>query len=350
MHHALTRVGTGIRAEGLTSCFGSRCVGGTDGPLCRALSGVNHCSSDKGFSCTWGWDVTRAYVLSIRVVSGNPNGVRVVGKSNWTGRGITFSRSDLDIALKEGLGSPGVYILLGDDPDQEFDGLIYVGQAEDVGTRLKQHQGDDKKDFWTHTVVFMSIDSGLNRAHIRYLEFHLLRRADSAGRLQVKNGNRPSEPALSNNVQIEAEGFLSEILTILPVLGVSAFDQPIVSRSEVQGCYFLGSPQASAEGIDRSDGFLVLEGSKARLETFASMGSGYKQQRERLIKKGVLVKESDAYRLVKDHLFPSPSAAAEVLLGRSANGRIEWRDENKVTLKQNQVTDAGGLLVESADN
>ena len=288
------------------------------------------------------------YVLSIRVVSGDPNGVRVVGKSNWTGRGITFSRSDLDIALKEGIESPGVYILLGEDPQQEFDGQMYVGQAEDVGARLKQHQGDDKKDFWTRTIVFVSKDSGLNRAHIRYLEFHLLNHADSTGRVRIMNGNRPSEPTLSNNVQIEAKGFVSEMMTILPVLGVSAFDQTRVSKSEVQHRYYLKS--LKAEGVDRSDGFLVMKGSKARLDTTASISPGYRRQREQLIKKGAFVKEHGVYRMVRDHLFPSPSAAAEVLLGRSANGREEWKDENNVTLKQNQIADTGGVSEESAHN
>ena len=59
--------------------------------------------------------MTSPYVLTIRVVSGDPNGVRVVGKSNWTGRGLTFSRSDLKGALDKGLASPGVYRLFGNE-------------------------------------------------------------------------------------------------------------------------------------------------------------------------------------------------------------------------------------------
>jgi hypothetical protein len=48
---------------------------------------------------------------------------------------------------------------------------------------------------------------------------------------------------------------------------------------------------------------------------------------------GVLVAEGDRLRFASDYLFSSPSSAAAVLLGRSANGRIEWKDENGKTLK-----------------
>ncbi len=38
----------------------------------------------------------------------------------------------------------------------------------------------------------------------------------------------------------------------------------------------------------------------------------------------------------QDYSFNSPSAAAAVILGRSANGRTEWKDVQGKTLKQIQ--------------
>lgn len=35
-------------------------------------------------------------------------------------------------------------------------------------------------------------------------------------------------------------------------------------------------------------------------------------------------------------MFNAPSTAAGVLLGRSSNGRVEWKDANGQTLKQLQ--------------
>ena len=42
------------------------------------------------------------------------------------------------------------------------------------------------------------------------------------------------------------------------------------------------------------------------------------------------------YRLAQDYTFNSPSTAAGVLLGRSANGRIEWKDAKGRSLKESQ--------------
>ena len=45
----------------------------------------------------------------------------------------------------------------------------------------------------------------------------------------------------------------------------------------------------------------------------------------------------DGYlRLTQDYKFSSPSTAAAVLLGRNANGRIEWKTATGETLKEIQ--------------
>lgn len=281
------------------------------------------------------------YVLTIRVVTGEPNGVRVVGKSNWTGRGLTFSRSDLEGALGQGLASPGVYILMGDDPDGVFDEQIYIGQAEKVSRRLGQHQANDAMDFWSRTVVFVSKDGGLNRAHVLYLESRLLDLAHAAARVRVANKQKTSEPTLSENTRVEAKGFLSEMLTILPVVGISAFDKLAALAPQAQRRYFLTGLDTTGEGVDRSDGFLVLANAVGRGDILPSLSRGYKNQREQLVEKGAFVEEGERYRLVKDHLFSSPSAAAAILLGRNANGRKEWKDSNGIPLKDHQTGDAG---------
>ena len=41
-------------------------------------------------------------------------------------------------------------------------------------------------------------------------------------------------------------------------------------------------------------------------------------------------------RLTQDYVFSSPSTAAMVLLGRTANGRVEWKRSDGTTLKEMQ--------------
>jgi hypothetical protein len=279
------------------------------------------------------------YVITILVTSGDPDGVRVVKKSNWTGSGMVFSRSDLADAVAQGLSSPGIYVLLGDDPDEAFEALVYVGEAEDVGKRLASHQKDDAKEFWTDTVVFTSTDAALNKAHIRYLESRLITLAHGARRVRMANGTQPSPPPMSPADTAEAEGFLAEMLAIFPVLGVSAFDKP-VAHAPGRVRYHLSGPDAQGEGEERSDGFLVFAGATCRIEETNSLSPSFSKLRSKLVASGVLVEQDGVYRLTEDHLFKSPSTAAMTLLSRNANGRVEWKDANGVSLKEHQVSAA----------
>src|SRR5690606_37815830 len=56
--------------------------------------------------------------------------------------------------------------------------------------------------------------------------------------------------------------------------------------------------------------------------------------REQLAKDGVLVPANDYLAFAKDHEFASPSAAAAVIHGGTANGRTAWKDGSGKTLKQ----------------
>lgn len=55
-----------------------------------------------------------------------------------------------------------------------------------------------------------------------------------------------------------------------------------------------------------------------------------------LVTDGVLVADGDRLRFTKSYVFDSPSTAAGVLLGRAANGRVEWKDAAGRTLKEIQ--------------
>lgn len=63
--------------------------------------------------------------------------------------------------------------------------------------------------------------------------------------------------------------------------------------------------------------------------------------RQELISNGVLAMQAGVYQFTRDYTLSSPSTAASVLLGRSANGRIEWKGEDCRTLKELQAAEAG---------
>lgn len=55
---------------------------------------------------------------------------------------------------------------------------------------------------------------------------------------------------------------------------------------------------------------------------------------------GVLVADNGRYQFTQDYTFSAPSTAADVVLGRSANGRVEWKALDKRTLKVLQEAEA----------
>ena len=57
-------------------------------------------------------------------------------------------------------------MLIGSDPDTGNPAL-HIGQAEEVGKRVKNHID---KEFWSHVHVFVSKDENLTKSHVRYLE------------------------------------------------------------------------------------------------------------------------------------------------------------------------------------
>jgi len=112
--------------------------------------------------------------------------LRVGEVSNWTGKALAAPRTELDDLLaREETESSGVYFLLGVNPETG-DNLAYIGEAEVIRDRLKQHKA---KDFWTSVVVFVSKDENLTKAHIRYLENRLLHEAKAVGRYKLENTN-----------------------------------------------------------------------------------------------------------------------------------------------------------------
>jgi hypothetical protein len=139
--------------------------------------------------------------------------------------------------------------------------------------------------------------------------------------------------------------FLDEMLLIYPVLDVRSFEKITVTRSieSRERLYLQGAGGAQGEGNETPDGFVVLAGAVARATLTPSMHQYMRTLRDKLIAEGLLQQlpdsshEGGVLTLKGDYLFGSPSTAAAVLLGRNANGRVEWKDAEGRTLKEIQT-------------
>tara|TARA_Y100000052_G_C2950543_1_gene86862 strand:+ start:1194 stop:2039 length:846 start_codon:yes stop_codon:yes gene_type:complete len=279
-----------------------------------------------------------AATLKIFLASGDPKRLRTAELSNWTGKAVASPRSEFDkILAREESQNSGVYFLTGIEPDTNKN-AIYVGEAECVKDRLKQHLS---RDFWNNVVFFISKDENLTKAHIKYIEGRLIDAARQADRVVVLN-SQASGARLPESDREDMEVFLGKMLQVLPVLGVEAFVQKTTSQeestpSQILNCAIKG---LVATGYLTPNGIVVLKGSQAVLEEreSASKWPSVLSQRNRLIEDGTLIKQNGAYVFTKDVEFSSPSSAAATIHGGSANGLTAWVDREGKPLKQLQET------------
>jgi hypothetical protein len=280
---------------------------------------------------------SKARPTSIRIflADGTPEGIRIVEKSNWTGRAVVASRAQLTEALhRDELARPGVYVLV--SPGESGASHIYVGEADVLRDRLKQHA--KQKDFWTGFVAFTSTDENLNKAHVRYLESRLVALAKAANQWEVENHAVPAEPPLSEADRADANWFLDEMLVIYPILGVDAFESAAEERPAAEAAEDLTLSQRGAEGRGREtkDAFVVLAGSRARASVTKSIHNFLHEQRQQLLGRGVLAPDGAHLVFTQDFRFASPLTAAGVLVGGAVNSRTAWRTSDGRTLKSIQ--------------
>ncbi len=219
--------------------------------------------------------------------------------------------------------------------------MLYVGEGDPIRPRLESHYA--QKDFWNRAVSFVAAPGQLNKAHVQFLEAHLIRLAKVAKRMPLDNANQPNEPTLSEADRADMQVFLENMLGMLPVLGVHAFEQGFQASAAMAPILQCKGKGISATGYEATQGFVVKADSKAVLDTVPSMQQhvrGMYDLRLELIANGVMVADPSGYRFAQDYVFSSPSTAAAVVLGRSANGRVEWRDAKGRTLKELQALEA----------
>jgi hypothetical protein len=133
----------------------------------------------------------------------------------------------------------------------------------------------------------------------------------------------------------DMEVFLEQMLLICGVLGINVFQKAagVVPSTRL---LYIKAKGLTATGYEVDDGFVVQAGSQSPKEPAPTIPASVQKLRQSLLSQGVFLEEKDRYRVVQDYTFSSPSLAAAVLLARSANGRIEWKDDKGRTLKEIQ--------------
>lgn len=277
--------------------------------------------------------------LQVFLPEGTPAGIQIAELTTRIVQAISVPRTH----LKEFYARPeaqyvGTYFLFGGDDDSSKP-LAYIGQTEDLKQRLRMH--DAKKEFWTRAVILVSRTHSFTQAHIKWLEWHSIAKATEAKRFKLENGNLASEPHVTEAIQADLHEIFDTGALLLQSLGYPIF-QPLIGATPEgkadEGSEFewlLKGPQANARAVLTADGIVVRAGSICRKQFAKSAEDNpVVKKRDELVANGILIPKGESFVFTEDYAFKSPSGAASIVLARTANGWISWKNAKGKTLKE----------------
>lgn len=283
--------------------------------------------------------MSRPQTIQIFLPSGDPRGMRVAEITTRIVRVIEVPRSQLgDFLRMPEAQQVGVYFLMGELSEAGLP-RTYIGQSGSVGKRLEQHH--QNKDFWNRAFVLISLTNSLTQTHGLFLEWLAIAEATKAGRYGLENGNTGSQPYTPAPLQADCHEIHETAATLLATLGQPIFE-PLTSAPTAKGIvelFYCKGSEADGVGEYTTEGFVVHKGSKGRAEIVPSIqGTSHERMRSQLITEGVLTENAGSAGsmlvFTRDHLFSSPSTAAMAVMGRSANGWVEWKTAAGKTLDE----------------
>ena len=276
-----------------------------------------------------------AKTIQIFLPAGEPRGIRIAEFTIRTVQAVLIPRSELTEAkARPELDQIAVYFLFGGS-EESAKPIVYIGQTEDVRKRLDHHNSN--KDFWRTAVLGISRTQNFTQAHIKYLEWYCVKKAKEIGRYALDNDQTPGKPFVTEPIEADILDAFETLSTLLSTLGYPVFE-PLVKNDTTEQ-FFLKGKDAEAIGELVEDGFVVRAGATVRKEIVPSALDSVTPMRAKLIESGVMVEENGQYRFTQDYLFNTPSGAAAVVLGRTSNGWVDWKDGDGKTL--NDVKRAG---------
>ena len=272
------------------------------------------------------------------LVNGTADSLITAELSNWNGMAVKIPRVELSSCNNDDITKPGVYFLFCKEDDGSDS--VYIGEAENVQERLKQHvrdyQSDKETYYWNTAVIFVGRD--LNKAMIRYLENQFVQIARESKRYLVLTKNTYQNTVLKDSQKAVMEEFIDNVKTLINALGYKVLE-PLVqadlsSRKIDDEVLYITSGSVNARGMVTSEGFVVLSGTTVNETTAQSLSPGMLKLRKDLLDSTKV----ENLTTIEDILFSSSSAAADFVLGYSASGPRSWKAKNGRTLKEIEIS------------
>ena len=273
----------------------------------------------------------RPKTIQIFLPDGSPRSIRIAEITSRIAKAVQIPRNKIkEAGTREEVSQPGVYFLFGYKDDSENIPAVYIGEAENSLKRITQH--NQSLEFWHTAIILISKTNHLTKSHIKYLESYSYEITKKLGRYDVINSSIPSKPHITETVEADLHDYFDDSRVLLSTLGYPIFEE--IKIEDKRKLIYCEGKGAKATGFYSDDGLMVMKNSTASIEETKTVSNWIKNLRKDLIGSNVLIKENDFYRFEKDYLFKSPSSAAASVLGREANGWIEWKDEKGNNLNQ----------------
>ena len=281
---------------------------------------------------------TNPKTIQIFLPNGDPNGIKIATIRTRNIEVIYFSRNNLENLSKimEKRNKVGIYFLIGFNEDKDQN-EIYIGEAEDVIERLKQHNRN--KDFWQNGYFVVDNNGLLTKSHIKDLENITYNKIKEAGKIVVNNETEPTKSYVDETIEADLNGDILETIKILLslLIGDNIFEKIEKISNKKDGDIFIckNNKGCYAEGKYIENGFLMFNGAKCNLNVTKSFNGGSESKmRNFLIDNKILIHKDNFYILQKDYLFKSPSMASSTILGMRSNGWLWWKNKNGKTLDE----------------
>lgn len=268
--------------------------------------------------------VINLVTMIVQLIDRDPDGIRICRVEGESLVTVVVPREKLAEAKHlPGLPYRGVYYLL--DEDHGVLSRVYAGQTTQGLARLDAHKA--KKEFWNKAVMFLDDDNNIDRDVLDALEAKAIDYVRSHGAYETDNSATPS-PRMNPYKEQSVERLHQSILFRMNALGYDldrTYDGPVGEAS----LFHTKRNSVHATGrFDKNTGRLtVLAGSEVALERPVIKSGIAMTARKELF--GDVATRSE---LGQDVTFSSPSAAAVFVLGGSANGWVEWVNDQGQTL------------------
>ncbi|QEL27248.1 GIY-YIG nuclease family protein (plasmid) [Bosea sp. F3-2] len=287
--------------------------------------------------------------VQVTLESHDPLGPSVRRLGNSDAIGITFPRDALRrVAEWPELSRRGVYMLIAPDAGDRAM-RIYVGEAQNLLTRLSSHERDRHYPRYVQIAIVVSTDNQLREDIAQYIEQRLIQALIQTGMVEVEN-KPPAYPDLPLDVRAVAENFFRDALLLLsPIEPMTGMACATILQQERLGDFLKDDPAPPPAGIASSVVYelrrehchalavkaedrtmRILAGARIAGEIHFSLPKRGRELRARLIAAGTLVREpyGEAFVLLQDVSVFSYRGAADLVTGRKSDGYHSWKLAN----------------------